>query len=121
MRLALWVPLWVPSPPSPRVAGHSVAHLAAEFMARHLKRQRRHPEYVQRILAADVLPRWGSRDARTIKPREVIELLDEIADRAAVMANRVAGGRYPTSTRKPAKGTCFRCPIGRSMSSSSSK
>jgi integrase len=38
-----------------------------------------------------VLPRWGSRDARTIKPREVIELLDEIADRAPVMANRVAG------------------------------
>lgn len=38
-----------------------------------------------------MLPRWGSRDARTIKPREVIELLDEIADRAPVMANRVAG------------------------------
>jgi integrase len=78
-------------PPSPGVAGHSVAHLAAEFMARHVKRQRRHPEYVQRILDADVLPRWGSRDARTIKPREVIELLDEIADRAPVMANRLAG------------------------------
>ena len=78
-------------PPSPGVAGHSVAHLAAEFMARHVKRQRRHPEYVQRILDADVLPRWASRDARTIKPREVIELLDEIADRAPVMANRVAG------------------------------
>jgi integrase len=79
------------NPPSPSVAGHSVAHLAAEFMARHVKRQRRRPEYVQRILDADVLPRWGSRDARTIKPREVIELLDEVADRAPVMANRVAG------------------------------
>jgi integrase len=71
--------------------GHSVEHLAREFMARHVKRQRRRPEYVQRILDADVLPRWGSRDARTIKPREVIEHLDEIADRAPVMANRVAG------------------------------
>jgi integrase len=81
------------NPPSPGVAGtgHSVAHLNAEFMARHVKRQRRRPEYVQRILDADVLPRWGSRDARTIKAREVIELLDEVADRAPVMANLVAG------------------------------
>src|SRR5215472_10719260 len=60
-------------------------------MTRHVQRRRRRPEYVQRILSANVLPRWGSRDARTIKPREVIELLDEIADRAPVMANRVAG------------------------------
>ena len=59
-------------------------------MARHVSRQRQRPEYVQRILNSDVLPRWGSRDSRTIKPREVIELLDEIADRAPVMANRVA-------------------------------
>ncbi len=70
---------------------HSVEQLAREFMTRHVKRQRRRPEYVQRILNANVLPRWGSRDARTIKPREIIELLDEIADRAPVMANRVAG------------------------------
>lgn len=70
---------------------HSVDHLAREYMSRHVQRQRRRPEYVQRILDAEVLPRWGSRDARTIKPREVIELLDEIADRAPVMANRVAG------------------------------
>jgi integrase len=79
------------APSSPGVAGHSVTHLAAEFMARHVTRQRRRPEYVQRILDKSVLPRWGSRDARTIRPREVIELLDEIADRAPVMANRTAG------------------------------
>jgi len=72
-------------------SGYSVEHLAREFMMRHVQRQRRRPEYVQRILNAEVLPRWGKRDARTIKPREVIELLDEIADRAPVMANRVAG------------------------------
>jgi integrase len=76
--------------PSPGTAHHSLQHLADEFMSRHVCRQRRRPEYVQRILNTDVLPRWGRRDARTIKPREVIELLDEIADRAPVMANRVA-------------------------------
>ena len=77
--------------PTEGPSGHSVEHLAREFMSRHVHRRRRRPEYVQRILNAEVLPRWGSRDARTIKPREVIELLDEIADRAPVMANRVAG------------------------------
>lgn len=77
--------------PAEVASGHSVDHLAREFMSRHIHRRRRRPEYVQRILNAEVLPRWGSRDARTIKPREVIELLDEIADRAPVMANRVAG------------------------------
>jgi integrase len=71
--------------------GFTVERLAQEFMTRHVQRRRRRPEYVQRILDANVLPRWASRDARTIKPREVIELLDEIADRAPVMANRVAG------------------------------
>jgi hypothetical protein len=57
--------------------GFSVEHLAREFMTRHVQRRRRRPEYVQRILDANVLPHWASRDARTIKPREVIELLDE--------------------------------------------
>ena len=71
--------------------GHSVETLAREFMERHVKVQRRRPEYVQRILDTDVLPRWASRDARTIKPREIIEFLDEVADRAPVMANRAAG------------------------------
>jgi integrase len=78
-------------PPAEGPPGHTVEHLAREFMTRHVKRQRRRPEYVQQILDASVLPRWARRDARTIKPREIIELLDEIADRAPVMANRVAG------------------------------
>jgi integrase len=78
-------------PATPGANGHSVEQLAREFMERHVKVQRRRPEYVQRILDTDVLPRWGSRDARTIKPREIIEFLDEVADRAPVMANRVAG------------------------------
>lgn len=71
--------------------GHSVAHLAREFMERHVIKRRRRPHYVQRSLDADVLPYWGHRDARTIKPREVIELLDRVVDRSPVMANRLAG------------------------------
>jgi integrase len=42
-------------------------------------------------LEANVLSAWRHRDARTIKPREVIELLDPIVERGSpVMANRVA-------------------------------
>ncbi len=38
-----------------------------------------------------MLPQWKGRDARTIEPHEVIELLDRIVDRGShVMANRVA-------------------------------
>jgi integrase len=43
------------------------------------------------MLDRDVLPAWKGRDARTIEPHEVIQLLDGIVDRGApVQANRVA-------------------------------
>lgn len=70
---------------------HTVAALAAEFMDRHIRATRKRPEYVEKILNNDVLPHWGQRDARTIGPREVIELLDGVVARGSgVMANRVA-------------------------------
>ena len=71
---------------------HSVEHLAHEYLERHVKRQRKRPEYVERFLASEVLPRWAGRDARTITPRQVVELLDGIVERGApTMANRGAG------------------------------
>lgn len=70
---------------------HSVAALAAEFMHRHVTPRRKRPEYAARILQAEVLRLWADRDARSIRPREVVQLLDAIVDRGApVMANRVA-------------------------------
>jgi integrase len=70
---------------------HSIAFLAHEFLERHVKPHRRRPEYAERILTRDVLPEWRGRDARTITPREVIELLDGIVARGSrVMANRTA-------------------------------
>ena len=77
----------VPSDP------HSVGFLAHEFYHRHIvkERNRKRPAYVQRILNTDVLPLWANRDARTITPREVIELLDKVVDRGSpVMANRIS-------------------------------
>ena len=71
---------------------HTIEFLAHEFLEKHVKPNRKQPGYVDRILKLDVLPVWKGRDARTIKPREVIELLDGIVGRGSkVMANRVAG------------------------------
>ena len=82
------VPLSSGRPPNP----HSVEFLAHEFLERHVKPNRRRPAYVQRVLEHDVLPEWKGRDARTISPREVVELLDKIVARGSrVMANRTAG------------------------------
>jgi len=72
---------------------HSIESLADEFMRLHIRgaQKRKRPEYVKRLLDVDVLPVWKGRDARTIKPREVVELLDGIVQRGSrVMANRVA-------------------------------
>jgi len=85
-----------PLPASAAVAGadarHTVGFLASEFLERHVRPSRKRPEYAQAILDRDVLPAWRGRDARTIEPREVVELLDGIVDRGSrVMANRTAG------------------------------
>lgn len=85
--------------PAPRAAveippgeqSHSIGTLIKEFTERHLRKRRKRPEYAERILAKELVD-WAHRDARTIKPREVIQLLDDIVERPApVMANRVAG------------------------------
>jgi integrase len=86
----------VPLPSSIAVAvkagPHSIETLCREFMERFVQPRRKRPEAVQYMLDHDVLPVWRGRDARTIKAREVIELLDGIVERGApVQANRVAG------------------------------
>lgn len=81
-----------PAPGTEAPAPHSVATLAAEYLRLHVGKRRKRPEYVERFLDADVLPKWGTRDARTIRPREVVELLDGIVERGSpTMANRGAG------------------------------
>jgi integrase len=70
---------------------HTIEFLVAEFVERYLRPTRKRPEYAEAILNRDVLPRWKGRDARTIDPAEVLELLDGIVDRGSkVMANRTA-------------------------------
>jgi len=76
---------------APAGARHTIEHLASEYLERHVKPTRKRPEYVEAILDRDVLPTWRGRDARTIEPAEVLELLDGIVERGSrVMANRTA-------------------------------
>ena len=70
---------------------HSVRFLAHEYLTHYVMPRLRRPDHVRHILDKDVLPKWGSRDARTITAREIVELLDEIVARGArVKANRTA-------------------------------
>ncbi len=70
---------------------HSIEFLIIEFVERYLRPTRKRPEYAEAILNREVLPRWRGRDARTIDPGEVIDLLDAIVARGSpIMANRTA-------------------------------
>ena len=70
---------------------HTVAFLASEFTERYLRPNRKRPEKAEWLLRRDILREWKDRDARTITPREVVDLLDSIVDRGApVLANRTA-------------------------------
>jgi len=72
-------------------AQHSIENLAREFVQRYARIELKRPDHVESILNKHVLPDWKRRDVRTIKPREVIDLLDKIVERGHdVMANRTA-------------------------------
>ena len=62
--------------------------LAGEYIERHAKKRKRTWQEDQRIIDT-YLGDWHDRKAADISRREVIDLLDEIADRAPIQANRV--------------------------------
>ena len=66
----------------------TVAALAAEYVERWVKPRNRAAPEIERILNKEVLPTWGTRKAREITRRDVIALLDTIAERGPIMANQ---------------------------------
>ncbi|HEX9791193.1 MAG TPA: integrase family protein, partial [Kiloniellales bacterium] len=67
----------------------SVQSVVEEFIERHAKRHNRTWRETKRLFEREVLPKWGDRPLRSIARRDVIALLDDIADRPApIMANR---------------------------------
>jgi integrase len=66
----------------------TVADLTAEYLEKWAKPRKRSWAVDKRILEKDVLPDWGRRKAKDITRRDIISLLDRVADRGGVMANR---------------------------------
>lgn len=67
---------------------NTVRAVATEWLRRDQAGNRRLTE-VQRILDHDILPAWAARPIAELRKRDVIELIDGIADRGSpVMANR---------------------------------
>lgn len=63
--------------------------MAAEYMERYSKPNKRSWPADERIIKAELNPLWGDRLASDIMRKEVIELLDRIRDRGApIQANR---------------------------------
>ena len=80
----------IPAPPAGGNVENSMELLAYDFFWEFVVKERKTPDYVKRILSADIVPQWRGRDARTITPREVVLFLRTVAERAPVMANRIA-------------------------------
>jgi integrase len=69
-------------------AADTVKALADLYIEKYAKPSKRSWAMDQRMLNKDVIPAWGPRKACTIRRRDVIELLDEVAKRGPIMANR---------------------------------
>ncbi|HVT60837.1 MAG TPA: site-specific integrase [Thermoanaerobaculia bacterium] len=71
-------------------AGTTFGELAAEYLERHAKRKKATWRDDERRLRVELLPQWGRRPAREISRRDVILILDRVADRGApISANRL--------------------------------
>lgn len=68
---------------------NSFARLVAEFIEKHAKPHQRNWLETERLLNHDAVPRWKSRPAASITKREVDELLQLVAARAPITANRL--------------------------------
>ena len=67
----------------------TIKALANLYIDKHAKPTKRSWKIDQRMLNRDVILAWGARKARSIRRRDIIDLLDKIFDRGApIMANR---------------------------------
>jgi integrase len=65
----------------------TVAAVVEQWLARDQKDNRTLAE-VRRVMMRDVLPGWGRRTIGDIRKADALVLLDDVADRAPIMANR---------------------------------
>lgn len=66
----------------------TVQALGNLFIEKHSKQNKKSWVEDQRILEHDILPAWGKRQAKSIDREHVLVLINSIADRAPIQANR---------------------------------
>ena len=66
----------------------TVADMAAAFVKKYAKRQQKSWRETERVLLRDVNPAIGSKRLDEVTRQDVVRLLDQIAERGPVMANR---------------------------------
>jgi integrase len=71
------------------VEADTVADLASTYIEKYAKPKKRSWKNDQRILDTEILPQWKRRAAKEITRRDVRELIENIAKRGPILANRV--------------------------------
>ena len=66
----------------------TVAALAADYLKKHARKFKKSAHEDERMLRVNVLPSWGDRSVRDLTRRDVRALVEDIAERAPIMANR---------------------------------
>jgi len=73
---------------SEQINAPTVAEFAEEYLNKWAIPKKKSAKEDKRILEKDVIPVWGKRKLKDITRREIISLLDNVAERGAIMANR---------------------------------
>ena len=68
---------------------NTVEAVVGLYAARHLRRNTRRASDAEALLRRDVVRAWGDRPIASVTKRDVIALIDEVVDRAPVVANRL--------------------------------
>ena len=67
----------------------TVAALADDYLRKHARIFKKSATEDERILIASVLPAWGDRSVGELTRRDVRALVEDVAERAPIMGNRV--------------------------------
>jgi len=70
-------------------AAPTIQELAGDFVQLYAKRHKKSWRADEQMLKSAVLPEWGGIQAKEIRRRDVLDLLDRIAGRTPVRANRI--------------------------------
>jgi integrase len=67
----------------------TTAALVEDYLAKHARKFKRSADEDERMLNVEVLPRWRDRSVRELTRRDVRALIERVAERAPIAANRL--------------------------------